>query len=139
MTLDAASEWFALEDSDADGYVSRRELMHIAQHLGMTPQEADASVSSYYMTVDADGDDRLSFDGQLLGVLVGWFGATRGVMVISSAPPSEHLPPVLECGFESWLGLEFSGFSMWHFLMFVFCGFLWILRFPPLLQPIKQS
>ena len=23
-----------------------------------------------------------------------------------------NLPPMLDCGFESWLGLEFSGFSM---------------------------
>ncbi|KAK7090818.1 hypothetical protein V1264_010569 [Littorina saxatilis] len=62
MTPEAAAEWFSLEDGDADGYVTRRELMRIAQHLGMTPQQADASVSSYYMSVDTDDDDRLSFD-----------------------------------------------------------------------------
>ena len=33
------------------------------------------------------------------------------------------LPPVLECGFKSWLRLEFSGFSMGHFLKFVIGGF----------------
>ena len=34
-------------------------------------------------------------------------GATRGIMVCF---PS--LPPMLECGFESRMGLEFSGFSI---------------------------
>ena len=41
-----------------------------------------------------------------------------------------------------WMGLEFSGFSMWHFLKLVIRGFLQVLLFPPLLhrlmvQPIK--
>ena len=45
-------------------------------------------------------------------------------------------------GFESRLGLESSGCSMWHFLKLVARGFLRELRFPPLLQrlmvqPIK--
>ena len=39
--------------------------------------------------------------------------------------------PMLECRFESRLGLEFSGFSMWHFLKLVVRGFLRVLRFPP--------
>ena len=30
--------------------------------------------------------------------------------------PHKGLPPLLECGFESQLNLEFSGFSTWHFL-----------------------
>ena len=31
---------------------------------------------------------------------------------------------MLECGFESWLGLEFFfGLSMWHFLKLVVRGF----------------
>ena len=52
------------------------------------------------------------------------------------------LPPVLECRFESRLGLVFSSFSMWHFLKLVIRGFLQVLRFPPLLHglmvpPIK--
>ena len=38
------------------------------------------------------------------------------------------LPPMLECGFESRLGLEFSGFSMWQFLRLVVRGFLRALR-----------
>lgn len=62
MTQEAAVEWFSLEDSDGDGYVTRRELMNIAQQLGMSPEQADASVSSYYMAMDTNGDDRLSFD-----------------------------------------------------------------------------
>ena len=70
MTPEAAAEWFALEDSDADGYVTRSELMRIAQQLGMTPEQADDSVSSYYMSVDTDGDDKLSFDGEMIGCLV---------------------------------------------------------------------
>ena len=44
------------------------------------------------------------------------------------------LPPMLQCGFESRLGLEFSGFGMWHFLTLVVRGFLRVLRFPPLLH-----
>ena len=44
------------------------------------------------------------------------------------------LPPTLECGFESRLGLEPSGFSMWHFLKLVARDFLRVLRFPPLLH-----
>ena len=35
----------------------------------------------------------------------------------------KSLPPVLECGFESRLGLELSGFSVWHFLKLVDRGF----------------
>ena len=45
------------------------------------------------------------------------------------------LPPMLLCGFESRLGLESSGFSMWHFLKFVARGFFRVLWF--LIQPIK--
>ena len=46
---------------------------------------------------------------------------------------------MLECGFESHLGLEFSGFSMWHFLKLVVSGFLCILLFPPLLHQLMVS
>ena len=35
---------------------------------------------------------------------------------------------MLECGFESRLGLEFSGFSMWYFLNLVVRGFLRVPR-----------
>ena len=37
-------------------------------------------------------------------------------------------------GFQSRLGLESSGCSMWHFLKLVARGFLRVLRFPPLLH-----
>ena len=37
------------------------------------------------------------------------------------------------------LGLESSGCSMWHFLKLVARGFLWVLRFPPLLHPFNGS
>ena len=49
------------------------------------------------------------------------------------------LSPMLECGFESRSGFEFSGFSMWHFLKLVVRGFLRVLRFPPLLYPLIVS
>ena len=40
---------------------------------------------------------------------------------------------------ESRSGLEFSGFSMWHFLKLVVRGFLRVLRFPPLLHRLMVS
>ena len=46
------------------------------------------------------------------------------------------LPPMLECEFESQLGLEFLGFIMSHFLKLVVRDFLWVLRFPPLLHSL---
>ena len=52
-------------------------------------------------------------------------GATHGVTV--------SMPPMLLCGFESRLGPESLGFSMWHFLKLVAVGFLRVLWFPPLL------
>ena len=42
-------------------------------------------------------------------------------------------------GFESRLGLEFSGFGMWQFLKLVVKGFLRVLRFPPLLHRLMVS
>ena len=41
--------------------------------------------------------------------------------------------------FESRLGLESSGCSMWHFLKLVARGFLRVLRFPPLLHQFYGS
>ena len=41
---------------------------------------------------------------------------------------------MLECGFESRLGLEFVGFNMWYFLKLLVRGFLRVLWFPPLLH-----
>ena len=49
------------------------------------------------------------------------------------------LPPMLLRGFESRLGLESSGCSMWHFLKLVARGFLRVLRFPPLLHWFNGS
>ena len=47
---------------------------------------------------------------------------------------SKHLPQMLETEFESWLGLKFSSFSMWHFLTIFIGRLLWIhgleLEFP---------
>ena len=40
-------------------------------------------------------------------------------------------PSLLECGFESRLGLEFSAFCMWHFLKPFVGGFLWFSGFLP--------
>ena len=66
-------------------------------------------------------------------------GARRGVTVRICF---RSLSPRILCGFESRLGLESSGFSMWHSLKLVVMGFLRVLRFPPLLhrlmvQPIN--
>ena len=49
------------------------------------------------------------------------------------------LPLMLQCGFESRLGLVFSGFGMWHFLKLVTWGFSRVLRFPPLLHRFNGS
>ena len=65
------------------------------------------------------------------------FGAKRGVTASMSAFLACH-----QCklrGFESRLGLEYSGFSMWHFLTLVARGFLRVLRFPPLLHRFNGS
>ena len=56
--------------------------------------------------------------------------ATRGVTVLHACFPT--LPPMLLCGFESRLGFESSGFSMWHFLELVSQGFL---RVTPVSSP----
>ena len=42
-------------------------------------------------------------------------------------------------GFESRLGLESLGCSMWHFLKLIARGFLWVLWFPPLLHWFNGS
>ena len=44
---------------------------------------------------------------------------------------------MLLCGFESRLGHEPSGFSMWHFLKLVARGFVRVLWFPPVLAQIN--
>ena len=52
--------------------------------------------------------------------------------------PSKHLPPILKCGFESQLGLEFSGLVMWYFLKLVVGDFLHP-TYPPSLSPFPSS
>ena len=79
-----------------------------------------------------DDDDGMCVTTELMTFLM-----TRGVTVSASAFLACH-----QCGFESRLGLESLGFSMWHFLKLVSRGFLLVLQFPPLLhrltvQPIK--
>ena len=46
---------------------------------------------------------------------------------------------MLECGLVSRLGLEFLGFSMWHFLKLIVKGFLRVPQFPPLLHRLVVS
>lgn len=58
-----AKEWFELEDSNHDGYVSRDELVNIAQNIGMSPREALETAEGYYMIADVDGDHRLTWNG----------------------------------------------------------------------------
>ena len=70
----------------------------------------------------------------------GWRARGRG-----SVPLSRMEMVQGQCrlsGAASLLGLEVSGFSMWHFLKLVVRGSLRVFRFPPLLhwlmvQPIK--
>ena len=62
-------------------------------------------------------------------------GAMNGVTVSMSAFLA-CMPRVLLCWFESCVGHEFSGFSMWHFLKLIARGFLWVLWFPPLLHQL---
>ena len=57
-----------------------------------------------------------------------WGGGGGGVGWVEAWCNGWHvcfpsLPPMLLCGFESRLGLESSGFSMWHFLKLVAGGF----------------
>ena len=68
-------------------------------------------------------------------------GATHGVTIVSTSV----FVACHQCycaGLSVTSGLEFSGFSMWHFLKLVARGFLRVLRFPSLLisemlRPIK--
>ncbi|XP_052105427.1 calmodulin-like [Mytilus californianus] len=57
-----AKEWFELEDSNHDGYVSRDELVNIAQNIGMSPREALETAEGYYMIADVNGDHRLTWN-----------------------------------------------------------------------------
>ena len=68
-----------------------------------------------------------------------WMHLGRRVVRLHVCFPSNRLSPMLKCGFESRLGLEFSGLSMWHFLELVVRGFLRVHRFPPLLHRLCFS
>ncbi|WAR28004.1 CALL3-like protein [Mya arenaria] len=56
-----AKEWFSLEDTNGDGYVTRDELINIATKVGMPPEEARQTVNGFYMAADANGDGKLSW------------------------------------------------------------------------------
>nr|QGZ07371.1 calmodulin-like protein [Onchidium reevesii] len=61
-SLAGATEWFNLQDTNDDGFVTEQELMQVATAIGMSPQEALNTVRGYYMTADQNGDSKLSFD-----------------------------------------------------------------------------
>ena len=61
--LNTAKEWFELEDTDGDGFVSKEELLTIAEKVGMSKEEAEQSVLGYYMSVDRNNDSKLSWKG----------------------------------------------------------------------------
>ncbi|KAK6167200.1 hypothetical protein SNE40_021292 [Patella caerulea] len=61
-TQTGAREWFDLEDTDGDGFVSSDELETIALNVGMSRDEALGTVNTYYMTMDTNKDGKLSWD-----------------------------------------------------------------------------
>lgn len=61
--INTAREWFELEDTNGDGYVSRDELIDIALKVGMSQQEAEQTAIGYYMSADKNGDAKLSWEG----------------------------------------------------------------------------
>lgn len=61
--LSKAKEWFQLEDSNRDGYVSRDELIQIALNVGFPPEEAEDAVDMFYMSGDVNGDRKLNWKG----------------------------------------------------------------------------
>lgn len=60
--LNTAREWFELEDTNGDGYVSRDELIDIALKVGMSQEEAEQTAIGYYMSADRNGDGKLSWE-----------------------------------------------------------------------------
>ncbi|XP_064615477.1 uncharacterized protein LOC135479532 [Liolophura sinensis] len=61
-TIEGATEWFDLEDSNHDGVVSRAELLRIAQNVGLGEEEAAQTVDGYYMDADMNGDNVLDWE-----------------------------------------------------------------------------
>ncbi|XP_041347789.1 calmodulin-like protein 7 [Gigantopelta aegis] len=59
---ETAREWFALDDTNGDGYVTRDELLAITNHVGTPADRGELKVASYYMSNDKNGDDKLSWD-----------------------------------------------------------------------------
>lgn len=57
-TLDNAKEWFYLQDTNDDGFVSSDEVHNVAENLGVPPE----NFQSYYMAFDNNNDGKLSFD-----------------------------------------------------------------------------
>ena len=82
---------------------------------------------------NGDGDDENSKSGKC-----SLYSTFPHHLYPHSAVHSQSIPMLL-CGFESRLGLESSGCSMWHFLKLVAGGFLRVLRFPPLLHRFNGS
>ncbi|KAL4219968.1 hypothetical protein ACF0H5_020379 [Mactra antiquata] len=60
--LNTAREWFDLEDTNGDGFVSRDELISIATRVGMPPEEAERTAMGYYMSADQNNDGQLSWE-----------------------------------------------------------------------------
>lgn len=61
-SIENAMEWFNLDDTDGDGYVTGRELMVITTHLGTPEDQARDQVQGYYLSNDKNGDGKLDWD-----------------------------------------------------------------------------
>ncbi|KAH9512660.1 Calcium-dependent protein kinase 3 [Bulinus truncatus] len=61
-TLEGAKEWFHLQDTNDDGFVTEPELVKVAEAVGMSPDEALETVQGYYMSADQDKDGKLTID-----------------------------------------------------------------------------
>ena len=65
-----AREWFDLEDTNGDGFVTRDELINIATNVGMSREEAEQTAIGYYMSADQNGDGKLSWKGMLVNFIL---------------------------------------------------------------------